>query len=39
MKYLVRQKVFSFRDSFTIKNEFGDDCFRVYGRIFSFGKN
>lgn len=38
MKYLVRQKVFSFRDSFTIKNEFGDDCFRVYGRIFSFGK-
>lgn len=37
MKYLVRQKVFSFRDSFTIKNEFGDDCFNVYGKILSFG--
>jgi len=37
MKYLVKQKVFSFRDSFTIKNEFGEECFRVIGKIFSFG--
>jgi len=37
MKYLVKQKVFSFRDSFTIKNEFGEECFSVIGKIFSFG--
>lgn len=37
MKYLIRQKVFSFRDSFTIKNEFNEDCFRVYGKVLSFG--
>ena len=37
MRYLVRQKIFSFRDSFTIKDEFGNDCFKVFGRILSFG--
>lgn len=37
MRYLVRQKVFSLGDKFTIKDEYGNDCFRVYGRIFSFG--
>lgn len=37
MKYLVRQKVFSLGDNFTIKNEYGEDCFRVYGKIFSLG--
>lgn len=37
MKYLIRQRIFSFRDSFTIKNEFQEDCFRVYGKILSFG--
>ncbi|WP_369461576.1 LURP-one-related/scramblase family protein [Thermoclostridium stercorarium] len=30
-------KNFSLRDSYTIKNEFGEDCFIVYGRIFSLG--
>lgn len=37
MKYLIRQKIFSFRDSFTIKNEYGQDCFMVKGKIFSIG--
>lgn len=37
MKYFVRQKIFSFRDSFTIRNEYEEDCFKVYGRVFSFG--
>ncbi|HEY8420355.1 MAG TPA: LURP-one-related family protein [Thermoclostridium sp.] len=37
MKYLIRQRVFSLRDSFTIKNEYGEDCFMVYGKIFSLG--
>ena len=37
MRYLVRQKIFSFRDTFTIKDEYGNDCFKVFGRIFSFG--
>ncbi|NLN65274.1 MAG: hypothetical protein GX144_07690 [Clostridiaceae bacterium] len=37
MKYMIRQKIFSFRDSFLIKNEFGEDCFKVTGRVFSFG--
>jgi uncharacterized protein YxjI len=37
MKYLIRQKIFSFRDSFTIKNEFNEDCFKVYGKILTIG--
>jgi uncharacterized protein YxjI len=37
MKYLIRQKFFSFRDSFTIKNEFNEDCFKVYGKILTIG--
>ena len=37
MRYLIRQKIFSFGDNFTIKNELEQDCFKVYGRIFSFG--
>lgn len=37
MKYVVRQKVFSLGDKFTIRDEFGNDCFRVYGKIFSLG--
>jgi len=37
MRYLIRQKIFSFRDSFTIKNEFNEDCFKVTGKILSFG--
>ncbi len=37
MRYLIRQKVFSFRDSFIIKNEFEEECFKVHGKILSFG--
>lgn len=38
MRYQMRQKLFTLRDDFTIKDEFGRDVFRVIGRIFSFGK-
>ena len=38
MRYLMRQKVFSFGDDFTIKNQDGGDVFLVDGRAFSFGK-
>ena len=37
MRYLVRQKVFSIRDSFTIKDEYGNDVFKVFGRLLSIG--
>lgn len=38
MKYYIKQKVFSFGDKFTIKNEYGNDCFFVQGEVFSWGK-
>lgn len=38
MRYLMKQKFFSFSDSFRIKNENGDDVFTVEGQIFSWGK-
>jgi uncharacterized protein YxjI len=37
MKYLIRQKVFSFGDKFTIKNELSEDCYQVVGKVFSLG--
>lgn len=37
MKYLIRQKVFSFGDKFTIKNELNEDCYQVIGKVFSLG--
>jgi len=37
MRYVVKQKVFSLGDSFTIRNEHGEDCYRVKGKFFSFG--
>lgn len=37
MKYLIRQKIFSFGDKFTIKNEFNEDCYQVIGKVFSLG--
>lgn len=37
MKYLIRQKVFSFGDKFTIKDEFSEDCYQVVGKVFSLG--
>jgi len=37
MKYLIRQKVFSFGDKFTIKDENDMDCYQVEGKVFSLG--
>ncbi|MFZ5353191.1 MAG: LURP-one-related/scramblase family protein [Bacillota bacterium] len=37
MRYLVRQKIFSFGDNFAIKNEEGYECFYVRGKVFSLG--
>lgn len=37
MRYVMRQKLFSLTDSFTIKDEYGRDAFSVKGRLFSFG--
>ena len=38
MKLYIKQKVFSFRDRFTVKDERGIDMFQIMGEIFSFGK-
>lgn len=38
MKLYMKQKVFSFRDRFTIKNEYGEDKYYVEGEILSVGK-
>ena len=37
MRYLMKQKFFSWADSFTIKDEAGIDVFFVDGQVFSFG--
>lgn len=38
MKLYMKQKVFSFRDKFTIKDENGNDKYYVEGEILSLGK-
>lgn len=37
MRYQMRQKFFALGDDFTIKDELGNDCFYVDGRVFSIG--
>ncbi|WP_066826383.1 LURP-one-related/scramblase family protein [Clostridium tepidiprofundi] len=37
MRYQIREKIFSFGDDFTIKDEFGNDVFIVKGKVFSLG--
>jgi len=37
LKYLIREKIFSFGDNFTIKDEFDNDVFFVRGKVFSLG--
>ncbi len=37
MRYVMRQKLFSWGDDFTIKDEAGRDVFFVDGKAFSFG--
>lgn len=38
MKLFIKQKVFSWKDKFTVKDETGADRYFVEGEIFSFGK-
>lgn len=38
MKLYIKQKVFSWNDKFTVKDEHGRDKYRVEGELFSFGK-
>jgi uncharacterized protein YxjI len=38
MKYSIKQKFFSLADSFTIKDDRGNDAFIVKGKFFSFRK-
>ena len=38
MKLYIRQKVFSWRDRFTVKDEYGHDCYFAEGEFFSMGK-
>ena len=38
MRYLMREKVFSWGDDFTIRDEAGNDIFLVDGKAFSLGK-
>ena len=37
MKYQVREKLFSFTDDFTIKNEYDEASFNVRGKFLSIG--
>ena len=37
MRYLIRQKVFSIVDKFTIKDELGNDSYFVRGKVLSIG--
>jgi uncharacterized protein YxjI len=37
MRYIMRQKLFSWGDDFTIKDDAGHDVFFVDGKAFSFG--
>lgn len=37
MRFIIRQKVFSFGDNFTIKDENQNDRYMVKGKVFSFG--
>ena len=38
MKLYIREKVFSWGDKFTVKDEFGNDKYYVQGEILSWGK-
>ena len=37
MRYVMREKIFSFGDDFTIKDETGVDRFKVDGKVFTIG--
>ena len=38
MRYVMKEKLFSWGDDFTIRNEAGDDVYFVDGKAFSWGK-
>ncbi len=38
MKLYIKQKVFSWGDKFTVKDEYGNDKYFVQGEVFSWGK-
>ena len=38
MKLYIREKVFSWGDKFTVKDQYGNDKYIVQGEVFSFGK-
>ena len=38
MKLYTKQKVFSWKDKFTVKDEYGQDKYYVEGEFFSFGR-
>jgi len=38
MKLYIKQKVFSIGDKFTVRDEYGEDRYRVEGEVFSFGR-
>ena len=37
MRYLMRERILSWGDDFTIRTADGDDAFYVDGKVFSFG--
>ncbi len=37
-KLYIKQKVFSWKDKFSVFNELGEDVYRVEGEILSIGK-
>ena len=38
MKLYIKQKVFSWKDQFTVKSEYDEDRYTVEGEVFSLGK-
>ena len=38
MKFYIKEKVFSWGDKFTVKDEYGNDKYYVQGEVFSWGK-
>lgn len=38
MRYVMKEKLFSFTDSFVIRDENGNDVFQVRAKLLSFGK-
>lgn len=37
MRFVIRQRIFSFGDNFTIKDDMGNDRYQVRGKVFAIG--